>query len=250
MHYLSLLIITLVSLTLHANETHEKEFPFIQPISVEKVDAKDIINGFFIDSDGDGVWDDRDKCPNTQRGTKVDIYGCIILNDDDYDGVSNRDDKCPKTRENATVNLQGCEPDSDEDGVADELDECPDTSKEFIVNNVGCPQTAILKIHFTTKEFTLNDDSLPEVEEFANFLLENETYQVIIYGYTDSKNDTTSNKKLSQKRAEAVMDALIEYGVKLTRLTAIGMGSKNPIADNSTPEGRAKNRRIEVELLQ
>ena len=248
MKYLFVLLISFLIFSLQAREISKEEFPLIQPISLEEADTTD--KNYFADTDLDGVSDDKDKCPDTKSGVKVDLFGCIILNDDDNDGVANVNDTCPNTQDGITVNLQGCEPDNDEDGVPDARDECPDTSNTFLVDNVGCPQTAILRVQFKTKEFTIQDDSLSEIEEFAMFLQDNIAYQAIIYGYTDSKNKMGNNKQLSQSRAKAVMKVLIDFGVKLTRLTAIGMGSKNPIADNDTPQGRAKNRRIEVELLQ
>ncbi len=230
------------------SQASQQDYEFIQPVSIETNEVDN--SNSFQDTDNDGIADGEDNCKNTPDGIKVDNVGCKLLKDDDNDGISNRDDKCPQTPEGAEVNETGCAPDADKDGVIDSVDECPDTSNDFVVDSVGCPQTAILKVNFQSGKSTILKNSFSKIEEFANFLNENSGYQAIIYGYTDSINKTGNNKKLSQKRANAVMDALIEYGIKLTRLTAIGMGCKNPIADNETYEGRAKNRRIEVELLQ
>jgi len=248
MQYNVILIITVLLISLHAKEINKKEFPFIQPISVEKYDPH--ANDYLGDNDGDGIRNNKDKCPDTIDGVKVDVLGCMIIKDDDNDGIANKDDKCANTKSKAIVDEKGCEPDSDEDGVVDAIDECADTSTDFVVDSVGCPQTAVLKIYFDSDKDKIKDDYLPEIEEFANFLNDNESYQVIIYGHTDNRNLNESNQRLSQSRAEAVMDALVEYGVNLTRLTAIGKGSTEPIADNDMDEGRAQNRRIEVELLQ
>ena len=242
-----ILLFTLSFFLINAQEITHEAFPLIKPISLEKADLS--LKNYFADIDADGVRDDRDKCLDTPLRTKVDIFGCMILDDSDNDGVSDKDDECPNTQEGTTVNLSGCEPDNDSDGVPDARDECSDTSKEFLVDTAGCPQTAILNIHFQSKEFKIMDDSLAQIENFALFLLENKDYQALIYGYTDTL-ESDNNQKLSRQRAHVVVDALIGQGVKLTRLTAIGMGSKKPIADNDTAEGRAKNRRIEVELLQ
>ncbi|MMZ64144.1 Peptidoglycan-binding protein ArfA [compost metagenome] len=73
---------------------------------------------------------------------------------------------------------------------------------------------------------------------------------VTIEGYTDSSGDMRHNMKLSQQRANTVKKALVAYGVQARRITAVGKGSLNPIADNDTPEGRAKNRRIEAVIHQ
>jgi OmpA-OmpF porin, OOP family len=90
-----------------------------------------------IDSDGDGVPDYLDKCPNTPRGIEVDASGCPI--DSDGDGIPDYLDKCPNTPKGMPVNKDGC-PDSDGDGVPDNLDKCPDTPKGAPVDEHGCPK--------------------------------------------------------------------------------------------------------------
>ncbi len=167
----------------------------------------------------------------------------------DYQPISKtEDEKETENKENATP--ETIKVDSDKDGIYDNKDECPDTSRDFVVDTRGCPLTTTLKVNFQSSKADILPDSQEEIKRFADFLRKNEEYQVIIYGYTDNSGNEASNKRLSQNRAKAVMRALIDNGIKLIRLTAIGMGSKNPIADNATPEGRTKNRRIEVELIQ
>src|ERR1700690_2755146 len=78
-----------------------------------------------VDSDGDGVVDSLDKCPNTPAGVKVDAQGCPL--DSDGDGVPDYLDKCPNTPAGVKVDAQGCPLDSDGDGVPDYLDKCPNT---------------------------------------------------------------------------------------------------------------------------
>jgi outer membrane protein OmpA-like peptidoglycan-associated protein len=89
-----------------------------------------------VDTDGDGVPDDKDKCPATTLGAKVDAQGCEL--DGDKDGVVDRLDKCPTTPAGRTVNAQGCELDGDGDGVVDALDKCPTTPAGRTVNAQGC----------------------------------------------------------------------------------------------------------------
>ncbi len=89
-----------------------------------------------MDSDGDGVPDDKDRCPGTVKGAKVDANGCEL--DSDKDGVVDRLDKCPGTPAGRKVNAEGCELDSDGDGVVDALDKCPGTPAGAKVDANGC----------------------------------------------------------------------------------------------------------------
>lgn len=239
--------------SLNASEVASKtdsEFLYIQPVAVEIAPITKSIEQAPLDGDSDGVFDSQDKCLNTKSGEKVDEFGCLIKVDADKDGVPDEVDKCANTLKGTKVNDRGCELDSDDDGIADSRDKCPDTSKEFIVDGYGCPQTATLKINFARYKYNVSDKLINDLQNFALFLKEHVDYQVIIYGYTDSKGNKEANKKLSQNRANAVKEALIRYGIKATKLTAIGKGIDDPVADNATKEGRAQNRRIEVELLQ
>jgi OOP family OmpA-OmpF porin len=92
------------------------------------------------DSDGDGVADNRDKCPNTPKGARVDDNGCT--SDADGDGVVDGVDRCPDTPKGAKVDAEGCPLDTDQDGVYDGLDQCPDTPKGERVNSKGCSEDA------------------------------------------------------------------------------------------------------------
>jgi OOP family OmpA-OmpF porin len=90
-----------------------------------------------VDSDGDGVPDKYDQCPNTPKGVKVDKFGCPI--DSDKDGVPDYLDKCPDTPKGVQVDKDGCPLDSDGDGVPDYLDKCPNTPAGAKVDKDGCP---------------------------------------------------------------------------------------------------------------
>lgn len=90
-----------------------------------------------LDADGDGVYDGLDQCPDTPKGAEVDFSGCPL--DSDGDGVYDGLDACPKTPEGAVVDASGCPLDSDSDGVFDGLDRCPDTAANLQVDSNGCP---------------------------------------------------------------------------------------------------------------
>jgi len=140
--------------------------------------------------------------------------------------------------------------DTDMDGVADTIDLCPNTSKDYSVDSDGCPDATTLNINFQYKKYSIPNSSKEQINEFALFLEKNKHYHVIIYGYTDNVGNFKSNKILSQNRANAVKKELIKQKISSVRITAIGKSQENPIADNKNEEGRAKNRRIEIELLK
>ena len=89
------------------------------------------------DSDGDGVLDGLDRCAGTPRGAHVDANGCPL--DSDHDGVLDGIDQCPDTPAGATVDARGCPADADGDGVFDGIDQCPNTPAGAMVDKVGCP---------------------------------------------------------------------------------------------------------------
>jgi outer membrane protein OmpA-like peptidoglycan-associated protein len=90
------------------------------------------------DSDGDGILENRDRCPDTPPGAQVDGTGCP--SDSDADGVPDGVDRCANTAPGASVNASGCTQDSDGDNIADGLDRCPDTEAGVLVDPNGCPK--------------------------------------------------------------------------------------------------------------
>lgn len=217
----------------------------------EKVDA----NGCSLDTDNDGVADTDDRCPNTPAGVKVDTRGCPI--DSDNDGVADYMDKCPGTPSCVHVDAKGCPIDTDGDGIADYLDKCPDV--KGIAENNGCPgvseetqkvfNQALQGIQFKTNSHEIKPISNPVLNNVVDVLKKNSQYTKIdINGHTDSTGPEDYNMKLSEKRAEEVKKYLVSKGVEASRLTPKGFGESQPVADNSTPEGRYKNRRVDFKV--
>ncbi len=110
--------------------------------------------------------------------------------------------------------------------------------------NSGEPLT--LYINFETGKSTIKSESQNIIDELYKMLNNNSTLKIIIEGHTDNVGNTTSNKTLSEQRAASVKAALTKKGIAADRIQTIGYGQDKPIADNSTEEGRAKNRRVEI----
>jgi len=220
--------------------------PVAAPAPVEPVVAPP------ADSDGDGVPDSLDKCPDTPAGVKVDSDGCPI--DSDKDGVPDYLDKCPGTPAGVKVDTDGCPIDSDKDGVPDYLDKCPGTPAGVKVDKDGCPMPVaklcsptVLKIAFDTNKADIKPQYHGELKKVGDFLIEYPKAKGAIEGYTDNVGKKASNMKLSQRRADSVRNYIIKtFKIAPERITAKGYGPAKPVASNKTTAGKQKNRRIEA----
>ena len=216
------------------------------------------MKGCPLDSDVDGVADYLDKCSGTPQGVAVDMKGCPL--DSDGDGVADYLDKCPGTFQGVAVDTNGCALDTDGDGVSNVMDACPDTPRGEAVDVRGCPipkatQSAKVTetgtwlyedIQFDSGSANIKSGSYPVLAEITTVLKQNPNLKVEIQGHTDSAGSLALNNKLSGDRANAVMKHLTQQGVNPDQLTAAGYGPSQPIASNATPEGRARNRRVEL----
>ena len=200
-----------------------------------------------LDSDGDGVVDEADKCPNTPRGITVDARGCPP--DSDGDGVPDYLDRCPGTPPGVAVDNSGCPFDSDGDGVADHLDKCPNTPKGATVNEAGCWSLQATTLYDSNSSY-IRTEAYPLLDEVASILEKNPEMEVEVQGHTDNRGAAKYNQWLSEKRAEKVKDYLVSKGIDPSRLEAKGYGLTQPVASNATEEGRAQNRRVELKRLR
>lgn len=208
-------------------------------------------DGCPLDSDGDGVPDSYDKCPNTPAGVKVDADGCPL--DSDGDGIPDSIDKCPDTPLGTIVNSDGCPLDSDGDGVPDGIDQCPDTLPGMQVNSKGCvvPQVFELRgVHFEYDKSRLMIDSKVILDRVVESLQNEPTVKIMIAGHTDWMGSDAYNQKLSERRAASVVDYLVSKGIPASRLSAKGFGETQPVATNETADGREHNRRTELHILE
>ncbi len=136
--------------------------------------------------------------------------------------------------------------DSDNDGVCDTADRCPNTPAGDRVGPYGCSCDVTIRTHFAFDSAELTAEDKAELDRVAARLTELEFVGGTATGHTDNVGDEAYNQKLSERRAQAVVDYLAAKGVASGRVTAIGMGETKPLADNSTEEGRAQNRRVTI----
>ena len=208
------------------------------------------IKNIDIDTDGDRVFDSIDECPNTAPGVPVDPRGCSL--DSDMDGVTSDKDRCPASRAGADVDIYGCENDTDKDGVLDHHDKCPNTRAGARTDVDGCEIKDIISlpgVNFATGRDVLLPGTEYLLQSAADTLNKHPELQIEVAGHSDNVGDANQNNGLSLRRAQTVRNYLIGYGVDQSRLTFKGYGEAHPIANNSTADGRATNRRVELRLV-
>jgi len=177
------------------------------------------------DSDGDGVIDRLDRCPNTPMGVEVDEFGC------------------PITEETVPAPAPM---DSDADGVPDASDICPGTPAGAVIDERGC-WVLNQDYLFDFDKAVVKPQYYSMLDDVVDVMEANPGLRVEIQGHTDSIGSHAYNMDLSQRRANAVKNYLVnQAGIASSRLTTVGYGETRPIATNATKEGRAKNRRVEL----
>jgi len=220
------------------------------------------IAGAAIGGAAGGFGDDHDRSDLLLSAVGGAIIGgtvCALMADDeaapapldsDQDGVVDSLDECPTTPAGVAVDAKGCALDSDNDGVADYKDQCPESAAGAVVNELGCANALVLEgVNFHTNSANLTEEAkailLPIATGHHKY---HSNVELLIAGHTDSQGAAAYNQQLSQKRAEAVVAFMIEHGCDATKLTAIGQGESQAVADNATKEGRAQNRRVELSV--
>jgi outer membrane protein OmpA-like peptidoglycan-associated protein len=239
------------------------------PLEPEDVDGFEDDDGVpEYDNDNDGIPDALDQLPLLPEDLDgfQDDDGVPEL-DNDWDGISDSIDQAPNDPED----FDGFEDedgipdlDNDEDGIPDLVDACPNAREDFngYKDRDGCPDIVpplllqkgdkiVLKgVNFETGSTYLTEASRPVLDEVYVSLNANPEIVVEIRGHTDNVGSHSYNLKLSEERAKSVKTYLVDLGIERDRLITKGFGPDQPIASNATPEGRAKNRRIEFHRLK
>jgi outer membrane protein OmpA-like peptidoglycan-associated protein len=223
-----------------------------------------------LDNDGDGVHDSQDSCVDEPEDTDdfEDADGCPDP-DNDKDGVPDLDDACPLEPEDTDgfEDQDGCaEADNDKDGLADLDDHCPEQAEDVdgFEDQDGCPEPGggLVKItctrieigemvYFDTGKDTIQPRSFALLDQVASVLIgAKHILRLRVAGHSDDRGNDKRNLELSMRRAASVERYLVVHGVESGRLSSEGYGETEPIASNKTAEGRAKNRRVEFQILE
>lgn len=201
--------------------------------------------------------------PEGQDPAPPHSYNDIILNLGIQIPLSERPASLPDAVEPVAVVATG---DSDGDGVADDRDRCPDTVAGIAVDGTGCAPTppaeptletakagdriVLHGVNFETARATLTTNARTILDQVAEKLVARAKLQIEVGGHTDSRGSDEYNRDLSRRRAQAVLDYLVGKGVDPARLSAVGYGEGQPVDSNDTDEGRERNRRVELKLLE
>lgn len=172
--------------------------------------------------------------------------------DSDGDGVFDPSDQCWSTPIAAHVGVDGCPVDTDGDGVPDYLDECPDTHPGAAACRYGCALEDPIIINLVNDEFdfdkaTLKPDMKTALDKLIGTMFSSAGIgELTVVGHTDNMGTDEYNLALSMRRATAVVDYLKANGLKDLDFDIQGKGESEPVDGNHTPEGRARNRRVEI----
>ncbi|MCB5162184.1 OmpA family protein [Marinomonas algarum] len=146
--------------------------------------------------------------------------------------------------------------DADKDGVIDARDLCADTPVGAAVDNQGCSNQSTkllsveLNVLFDSGKADIQPRYYSELKELADFLKANPNSTVVIEGHTDNDGSADMNLDLSQRRASAISNVLVDsFRIASGRVKGIGYGESRPISDNETPEGKEMNRRVVAEVF-
>jgi outer membrane protein OmpA-like peptidoglycan-associated protein len=143
--------------------------------------------------------------------------------------------------------------DTDGDGVPDSIDLCPETQHGIAVESTGCAAGVAINldgVNFFYNSHELTDEARGILDRVADIIIQQPELRLEVAGHTDATGNPTYNQELSMQRAETVRDYLVTQGANPRYIGAAGYGGQRPIADNTTPEGLEKNRRVELRVLQ
>jgi outer membrane protein OmpA-like peptidoglycan-associated protein len=220
------------------------------------------------DNDNDGIVDVLDKCPNVAEDKDgfEDEDGCPDM-DNDKDGILDAVDRCPNEAEDKDgfEDEDGCpDMDNDKDGIPDKNDLCPNEPETFngYADEDGCPDAEQIRVvgdkivlddrvHFMVNSHIIQGVSWPLLDRLARLISQHPEYiHIEVEGHTDERGPDWFNDKLSQDRADSVLEFLVSRGIKRSRLSARGFGKSKPLVERNTEYAWYMNRRVEFEITR
>jgi outer membrane protein OmpA-like peptidoglycan-associated protein len=224
------------------------------------------IDPYAKDTDKDGFPDDIDQCPTVKEDGKPPdpSDGCPADSDRDHDGIPDMDDACPDQPEDkdGIQDEDGCpETDADNDEIPDTEDHCPTEPgpRSKIAEKNGCPSLTkvteegtvelLRPIEFEFGKAAIKPVSFEILDEVVALMKARKGIRMGIYGHTDNVGPDERNLELSKQRAASVVAYLTSKGIAQTRTESEGFGESKPLTSNGTPQGRARNRRVEFKIL-
>lgn len=198
------------------------------------------------DTDKDGVYDEMDKCPDTETGVPVNEVGCP---DSDGDGVYDDTDQCPGTIQGVRVDSVGCQIKSDPYAVmektSDDAAQALEESDKEIAAKMQKPEMINdIIVYFDYKSRQIKPEFQADLNTLGSLMKKFPEITARIEGHTDNIGSNQYNLKLGQERAESVMQYLVNgFGIDPLRFELKSMGESSPAASNKTEQGRAENRR-------
>ncbi len=201
----------------------DEELP--QPLPVKEKDTvaaivKEIKKEVIADTDGDGIVDKDDRCPDTKGVQRY--FGCPVP-DTDKDGINDESDRCPK--EVGKIENNGC---------------------PVIETPVLVPDTTHYIIYFEPNKSNLKSEAFNILQNIVLELKANPKLVVSIKGYTDNIGSDAANLKLSTERANVAASYITSYYISKNRVYVTAFGKQNPVADINDPLLQWKNRRVEI----
>lgn len=220
------------------------------------------------DNDQDSIVDVYDKCPNIPEDKDgfQDSDGCPDV-DNDQDGILDVSDKCPNDPEDKDgfEDQDGCpDVDNDKDGIPDSVDLCPNEPETVngYADEDGCPDAEQIRVvgdkiilddrvHFMVNAHIIRGISYPLLDRLARLIIQHPEYiHIEVQGHTDERGPDWYNDRLSQDRANAVLEFLISRGVNRERLSAHGFGKSKPLVEKNSEYAWSMNRRVEFEITR
>lgn len=225
-------------------------------------------NGCPVDTDGDGFHDGIDACSKVIGASSSDPKKNGCPSDKDDDGIADTSDACPtvKGQQSADPKHNGCVEDPDGDGIKFGADSCPNEkgAPDPDPKQNGCPKFVRVtsdeivtskpvqfQVYGKSRAQTVDPISDDLLYEVRDAMAQNPSIEVVeVQGHTDDEGTAEFNMQLSQDRADAVRQWLVDAGVPKDKLVAKGYGFEKPLSDNRVKTGRQKNRRVQFMIIK